>query len=328
MEQFLNTNNVNNALDILKSNSDINNKFNLFLKEYGHRCAEELNFSVPRWREDPAFIIDVLKNYLNSNSKNPHEKIEELKMQQLKLLEDLNQKWPKWKFYIFKKALKRAQIALKAREDFKSEAVKHIALLRMSVLRIGENLIQRGLLKDSSDIFFFNLAEINNLESDENYDKDFFKKIEERKIQLKKYEDMELPGIIDDPDHISIEQKVDKKLDAFPLKGIAASYGKAEGIARVILDIKDIGRLQPGEILVTDHTDPADPGWTPIFATVKGVITNRGGLLSHACIVAREYGLPAIVNVPNATEIIKDGQYLILDGNEGTINISLEASKK
>ncbi|PIZ85760.1 hypothetical protein COX95_03080, partial [bacterium CG_4_10_14_0_2_um_filter_33_32] len=68
--------------------------------------------------------------------------------------------------------------------------------------------------------------------------------------------------------------------------------------------------------------------WTPIFATVKGVITNRGGLLSHACIVAREYGLPAIVNVPNATEIIKDGQYLILDGNEGTINISLEASKK
>jgi pyruvate,water dikinase len=144
--------------------------------------------------------------------------------------------------------------------------------------------------------------------------------ISKRKQEYQKYEYTKLSEIITNVENFSELSHI-SQCDSYSvsvLKGIAASHGIVEGTARVISSIDEIASLKPGDILVTDHTDP---GWTPVFVTIKGIITNTGGLLSHASIVAREYALPAVVNVPNATNIIKDGQTIILDGDSGIVKI-------
>lgn len=102
------------------------------------------------------------------------------------------------------------------------------------------------------------------------------------------------------------------------LLGVGVSSGIAQGTARVVLNTSDVAKIQLGDILVCDHLDP---GLTPVFVVVKAVVSNTGGLLSHASIVAREYGLPAVVSLKNATLVIADGQKIIVDGNRGTVKI-------
>lgn len=317
-EKFMSSYNTNEALKVLIKDKEILEKYDSFINEYGHRCAKELNFSVPRWSEDPSFIIHVLKNYIRTpKESNPHLRIIKLKNQQAKFLEEISEILPKWKFFVFKKMLKKAQSSLKLRENYKSQSIRYIVPLRTALLKIGSILSQKGLINDTQDIFMLKLEEAERLKFE---DFNFSEIIEKRKKEMEENEKIILLSVIKDLDNINLDSNISSGICPI-LKGVAASYGKVEGVARVLKGIEEINKLKPGDILVTDHTDP---GWTPIFCTIKGVVTNRGGLLSHASIVAREYGVPAVVNVEHATEIIQDGDYIILDGNQGSVKISLQ----
>lgn len=118
------------------------------------------------------------------------------------------------------------------------------------------------------------------------------------------------------PDGLPLETAI--PVDGNTLTGIAVSQGQVQGVARVILSPQEATRLQPGEILVTRATDP---GWTPVFSVIGGLVLEIGGQLSHGAIVAREYGLPAVVNVVGATQRIRDGQGITVDGGNGRVDL-------
>jgi phosphohistidine swiveling domain-containing protein len=321
VDEFIKAESTSIVEEILHRTPGIYNQYQVFLQEHGHRCVKELDFSLPRWNEDPTFIITILKNYLKAPEYSaPRIKHKVIQQQRKLLLKQVSQKLPGWKFAVLKKLLNRAQKAQYEREYVKSEFIRLLVPLRSVFLKIGECLYTQKLLENPLDIFMLTREEVNI--SDRSV---YLADISKRKQEYQKYEHIKLPEIITNVENLSdhASKRDSYSEDGFTgvnhvLKGIAASHGIVEGTARVISSIDEIASLKPGDILVTDHTDP---GWTPVFVTIKGIITNTGGLLSHASIVAREYALPAVVNVPNATNIIKDGQTIILDGDSGIVKI-------
>jgi len=312
------------ALAALETDTSVMTAYRAFLDEHGHRCGKELDFSVPRWREEPGFIITMLKTYLKTADTNePLKRRKELSANQARLWTEAEAELPRMKSWLLKKLLALAIDGQKKRENTKSEVVKLLLPLRAISLRIGGLLAGAGLLDTPDDIFMLRLSELREMAGRTDLSRDFFEPALERKALYKEYEAIDLPAVITDLDDVEAgryahasSNKAPGATEADVLTGIAVSQGRVEGIARVIESLDHIDRLEPDDILVTDHTDP---GWTPVFATIKGLITNTGGLISHAAIVAREYGLPAVVNVANATSSIKDGQRILLDADSGTV---------
>lgn len=320
-KEFIASKSVSQAEELLLRSPKIYDKYQEFLKEHGYRCAKEIDISLPRWQEDRTFIISIIKNYLKSpEENNPKIRQRIIKKQQSLLLKKISEELPWWKLVILKKFLYLSLKAQVERENAKSEFIRILVPLRSLIFKTGTHLYEQGLLKDSSDVFMLTRKEIDNFYfSKADIDKEMFlTAIEKRKKEYKTYRQIKLPDVITDLEKLSGIRSSPLNKGISVLKGIAVSHGKIEGIARVINSVEEIFKLKPGDILVADHTDP---GWTPVFATIKGVITNTGGLLSHASIVAREYSLPAVVNVANATSIIKDGENILLDGDKGIIKI-------
>ncbi|MFH1188257.1 MAG: PEP/pyruvate-binding domain-containing protein [bacterium] len=300
---------------ILKQSLSIFPKYQNFLQKHGHRCVNELNFSIPRWVEDPTFIITILKKYMDAPEENsPFEKEKKTRLESQKKSKEVLQKLSWWKASILSALCKRAQSGLREREYLKSEVLRSFVPFRQFLLHIGNELKKQGMIDHTDDIFMLTSEEFDEL-SLNTIDINIIK---ERKKIYATYEGLSMPSLLDDYgtpiESVIITQNESEKV----LKGIAVSAGIIKGKARIVTDIENISILETGEILVTDHTDP---GWTPIFVTISGIVTNTGGLLSHAAIVAREYGLPAVVNVPNATQRIKDGEQIIVDGNTGIVTI-------
>jgi pyruvate,water dikinase len=196
--------------------------------------------------------------------------------------------------------------------------IKHLQVVRTLILKIGSILHQEQLLDHPDTIFLLHQDELLRLAELIAHSDQFRATITARKEQYMEDSALRLPGIIDDLDHIAVPAQQAQRSGTQSLHGTGASVGQVRGRARVIESITTINTLEPGDILVTDHTDP---GWTPVFPVIEGVVTNTGGLLSHAAVVAREYGLPAVVNVPHATEHITDGQVIELDGSSGEIRL-------
>ncbi len=184
---------------------------------------------------------------------------------------------------------------------------------------------KENLIIEPSDIFYFTASELNGfLQTNSLGNKNLFNIVAERKAEYQHYAKISMPDRIfgNEYDEFASIKDVAQKDQSLPiqkeLKGVGISGGVVVGIARVLMSENQISEIKPGEILVTDHTDP---GWTPVFGVIKGLVTNVGGRLSHASIVAREYGLPAVISVPNATKIISTGQHISLDANNGTVKI-------
>lgn len=228
---------------------------------------------------------------------------------------------PRWKFAVLHKLLKRVQKPQLDREYAKSEFIRLLVPLRLIFLKIGKILHGQKNLDNPEDVFMLTAEEINSLVEDRKEDGYYRNMAARRKEEYQQYEKITLPDVIDDPDNIDFSDTATKQKPAKNspvLKGIAASRGIARGYAKVVNSIGEIDKLRPGDILVTDHTDP---GWTPAFVVAKAIVTNTGGLLSHTSIVAREYALPAVVNVSGATTIIKDNQEIMVNGDKGEVEI-------
>ncbi|HEY6409834.1 MAG TPA: PEP-utilizing enzyme, partial [Ktedonobacteraceae bacterium] len=298
-----------------------------FLHVYGHRGIAEIDIGLPRWSEDPTHIFGVIANYLQL--KNPElapdvqfrRGAQEAEAMVAELIRRAHHKgWLRGQLVRF--FLKRVRILAGLREMPKFCLVLLLAHMRETLRFIGKELAQARQLETAEDIFFITLQEAHTALAGEDLRQvvrerhavyDF--EMRRRHIPRVLLSDGTEPAPVSSDDASAAESQN-------MLRGAPASPGRITAQARVILDPTG-ARLEPGEILVAPSTDP---GWTPLFLTAGGLVMEMGGAMSHGAVVAREYGIPAVVGVPGATEHITTGQQITVDGAAGTVTIEDQIS--
>jgi len=295
--------------------------WNTFMIRHGHHVRGEAELFNPRWSEMPDYILKLVCGYIKDIEKyNPVENQNRQKLESQNLFKQCckNLTNPlKRMFFIY--LLNQTNQGIAFRENWKNQLVRRMAALRKMLLWFGNVLVKQGAIEKTDDIFFMEYQEIA-LVLRHKADFDIKKIISERKKEYEKNKSIIPPKVIvgkfDIDNFVPKEEKInaDKKL----FRGIAVSHGKVKGRAKVILRANTDECVKAGEILVAPFTDP---GWTPYFITAAGIVMDMGGQLSHGSIIAREYGIPAVVNVGPATKIIQTGQMLEVDGNKGIVRI-------
>ena len=291
-----------------------------YLSKYGMRCAGEIDITRTRWSEKPITLVPmILGNIKNfepnaSNRIFEHGRQEALKKEQelldrLKQLPDGEQKSKETKRMI---DLIRNFIGY--REYPKYGMVNRYFVYKRALLKEAEQLVCANVIHEKEDIYYLTFEELREVVRTNKLD---YQIIGNRKDEYKFYEKLTPPRVITSDGEIIVGEYKRENLPAEAIAGLPVSSGVIEGRARVILKLEDAD-LEDGDILVTAFTDPS---WTPLFVSIKGLVTEVGGLMTHGSVIAREYGLPAVVGVENATKIIKDGQRIRIHGTEGYIKI-------
>jgi pyruvate,water dikinase len=291
-----------------------------YLSKYGMRCTGEIDITKTRWSEKPTTLVPViLSNIKNfepnaSNRKFEQGQQEALKKEQelldrLKQLPDGEQKAKETKGMI---DLIRNFIGY--REYPKYSMVNRYFVYKQALLKEAEQLVQAHVIHEKEDIYYLTFEELHEVVRTNKLD---YQIISKRKDEYKLYEKLTPPRVITSDGEIIVGEYKRENLPAEAIVGLPVSSGVIEGRARIILNMEDAD-LEDGDILVTSFTDPS---WTPLFVSIKGLVTEVGGLMTHGSVIAREYGLPAVVGVENATKLIRDGQRIRVHGTEGYIEI-------
>lgn len=293
-------------------------KLHEFTAECGDRCSEEMELSVPRWEEDPSFVLFMVANYLESDV-NPVETMEKQKKIRQEATERILQKLSGNPLQIiFRVMLKKTQQYIVVRENLKTTWVKGISVLRVLYKAIAKKLVKLNILHEEHDIFYVTMTEVSQIIEDTLQPPYIKSVIKKRKKEEALYKNLEVPETITGtPPPLEELQYSGEYADT--LSGTGCSTGITTGTARVVLDPKECPKFEKGDILVAPITDP---GWSPFFVTAGGVVMELGGTLSHGVIIAREYGIPAVVGVKHATRIIKTGDIITVDGNTGRVYIT------
>lgn len=283
--------------------------------KFGHRGNIELDFGTQRWAEEPAFIINQIKSYMIDKAYERNlADINEKKKRAEKLIEEIYQTFKRVqgekKAHKLKKRMINYRIAAGMREYPKFDIIRIMGIARNVMLSVGEEFLREGLINDREDIFFLFKEDILSKEN-------LREKIE---INRANYQNemarTSIPRIVlNTGETYYSAQKIDPNSKV--IRGIPLSPGIYEGTIRVVFDPLN-SNLQEGEIMVTESTNPA---WTPLFATAKGLIMEYGGPVSHGGIVAREYGIPAVVGIQSASSLLKDGQKVRINGETGIVEI-------
>ncbi|MGW6083599.1 PEP-utilizing enzyme, partial [Bacillus subtilis] len=200
------------------------------------------------------------------------------------------------------------------REYPKYGMVNRYFVYKQALLKEAEQLIEAGVIHEKEDIYYLTFEELHEVVRTHKLD---YQIISARKDEYTLYEKLSPPRVITSDGEIVTGEYKRENLPAGAIVGLPVSSGVIEGRARVILNMEDAD-LEDGDILVTSFTDPS---WTPLFVSIKGLVTEVGGLMTHGAVIAREYGLPAVVGVENAAKLIKDGQRIRVHGTEGYIEI-------
>lgn len=286
-----------------------------FMAEHGHHARAELDVSVPRWRETPDYVLHQVKGLLSSlDSVRPA--FQRPRTAEREALErECRAKLGPVRRRIFNSVLLGAQRGIAMRENLKSEMVRRMGIIRTLLLEAGARLVARGVLENRDEVFFFYLDELEDtlLRGTSG----FSELIRARQAEFERNQKLTPPPVVVGDYHPTPVVSLTCP-PADVLKGIAVSPGLATGRARVIARADQKQRVLPGEILVAPFTDP---GWTPYFLPAAGIVMDQGGMLSHGSIVAREYGIPAVVNVGKATEWIQTGQWIQVDAYRGEVRL-------
>nr|WP_284708701.1 phosphoenolpyruvate synthase [Sporomusa sphaeroides] len=291
-----------------------------YLNKYGMRCVGEIDITKTRWSEKPTILVPVIlsniKNFEPNASKRKFEqgRREALKKEQelldrLKQLPDGEQKVEETK-----RMIDLIRNFSGFREYPKYGMINRYFVYKQALLKEAEQLVQAGVIQDKEDIYYLTLEELRETVHTNKLD---YPIISQRKDEYKVYEKLTPPRVITSDGEIITGKYKRENLPAQAIIGLPVSAGVIEGRARVISSLEDAD-LENGDILVTAFTDPS---WTPLFVSIKGLVTEVGGLMTHGAVIAREYGLPAVVGVENATKLIKDGERIRVHGTEGYVEI-------
>ncbi|HAG09843.1 MAG TPA: pyruvate, phosphate dikinase [Desulfotomaculum sp.] len=298
--------------DHLPENSSFKKEFREFIKGYGHRAVYELDIINPRWEEDPSYLMDIIKSSMATANPNQWKAMQKEKFE--RAWREVLKKAPPDELTEMRKGIREAQEGAAVREMTKSVLVMALKPYRLIALELGRRFSQRGIIEEQSDIFYCSWPDlVSILEGDWNGD-GLRTLVAARKASRREKETLAPPDVVLGKEPIFAEPVVQDSGNY--LQGVATAAGKASGIARLISHPGEGNRLQPGDVLVAPSTDP---GWTPLFLKACAVVMETGGYLSHGSIVAREFGVPAVVNVPGVMKAIQEGQKIVVDGDEGKV---------
>jgi pyruvate,water dikinase len=294
-------------------------RWDAFRHRHGHHARGELDAFNPRWSETPDELLDLLRHYLElPEGFNPIAEQAQRRTEREALLADCRRKLrPPWKRWLLGYLVRRGQRGLAFRENVKSEAVRSVALLRAALLEAGRRLETRGVLARAGDVFFLEFEELERTLRGQPM-AGIAGTVAARQAERARLEAIHPPSIVVGDFHPADPPARSGSSVNGELHGLGVSPGCATGRARVIAAGEARARVLPGEILVAPCTDP---GWTPLFLTAAGIVADIGGQLSHGSIIAREYSIPAVVNVGHATQIIQTGQMIEVDGDRGVVRV-------
>ena len=291
-----------------------------WLDKYGMRCVAEIDITRPRWSERPSTIVPMIlgniRSFAPGEAKRRFEqgRQEALKkerdvLQRLRALPDGGDKADETK-----RMIDRVRTFAGYREYPKYGMVSRYFVYKKALLDEAERLVRDRVLREKDDIFYLTLQELRDVILTNRADDQL---IRERKDEFEANQALTPPRVLTSEGEAVAGSYRREDAPEGALVGLAASAGVVEGRARVIFELED-AQLEPGDILVTTYTDPS---WTPLFVAIKGLVTEIGGLMTHGTVIAREYGLPAVVGVENVTRLIRDGQRIRVNGAEGYVEI-------
>lgn len=302
---------------------EVREALSAFLNKYGMRCAGEIDITKTRWAEKPSILIPMLLNNIKnfgpgeSSRKFDRGRQEALNKEQ-ELLERL--KHPdsgqdgEQKAAETKRMIDLVRNLAGYREYPKYGIVSRYFVYKQALLKEAEQLVQAGIIQEKEDIYYLTFEELHEVVRTNKSNRELIGK---RKEAYRAYEKLNPPRVMTSDGEIISGAYERSDLPGDAIAGLPVSSGVIEGRARVVLSIEDAA-LESGDILVTAFTDPS---WTPLFISIKGLVTEVGGLMTHGAVIAREYGLPAVVGVERATQLIKDGQKIRVNGTDGYIEI-------
>ena len=295
-----------------------------FLDTYGMRCVGEIDITRPRWSERPTTLVPVLladvenfgpgagRRRFEQGRQQARDKEQEV-LGRLRTLPDGDVRADETK-----RMIDRVRTFIGYREYPKYGIVCRYFVYKQALMDEARRLVASGVVRDPEDIFFLTVQELREAVRTHHVDDDL---IRDRAAAFRSYQSLTPPRVLTSDGEVVTGRYRRVDAPAGALVGLAVSSGIVEGRARVVHDIADAD-LRPGDILVTAYTDPS---WSPLFLSATGLVTEVGGLMTHGAVIAREYGLPAVVGVERATELIRDGQRIRVDGTNGDVQILTEA---
>jgi phosphoenolpyruvate synthase/pyruvate phosphate dikinase len=304
----------------LKGGKESREAVNNFLNKYGMRCSGEIDITKTRWSEKPTTLIPlILSNIKNFEPNASLRKFEQGRQEALKkeqeLLDRLRQlPEGKQKAEETKRMISLVRNFIGYREYPKYGMVNRYFVYKQALLREAVQLVQANIIHENEDIYYLSFEELQEVVRSHVLD---YQIISTRKDEYKLFEKLTPPRVITSDGEIITGRYKRENIPAEAIAGLPVSSGIIEGRARIIVNMEDAD-LEDGDILVTTFTDPS---WTPLFVSIKGLVTEVGGLMTHGAVIAREYGLPAVVGVENATKLIKDGQKIRVNGTDGFIEL-------
>jgi pyruvate,water dikinase len=288
------------------------NALTRFVEDYGYRGIREAEIAAPRWSEDSTLMFAALRSHLASTT--------DLDQRERDLQRARHQAEEKFKKSVpfplrasVTKLLEVVRRFTRMREHLRDHVVEVLGMFRRVALEASRRIEAREPEAGPDAAFFLTLAEVRRVLYDEN--ERVAIRVQRRRLEYERNEALPEPPttFVGFPPNSSGAASTSKRL-----RGLAASGGVAEGRVRILRDPSHAADFEPGEVLVVAA---ADTGWAPLFLAASGVVTELGGPLSHAAIILREYGVPAVVNVTNATRSLRDGDLVRLDGDVGTVEI-------
>ncbi len=280
-----------------------------FLHRYGYREWAMTGAAFPNWRDDPRIVYGLLKGLASSEPANAERESDDGgRVQQASRIvaEKLERRFGPGAALLkplFRYLRNTSRSFVAYREDSHYYLFMPFPVQRQLALELGQRLANRGVLEEAEDIFFLEIGEIKNPGPVDVVRE----RVRKRKAARKLVEGRYTPV----PAELLEQSKTNGKVSGTPV-----SPGQAVGSVRIILGEQDFWKLQPGEVLVARYTNPT---WTPLFAVASAVVVDAGGTTSHAAIVAREYGIPAVMGTRNATQVLQDGQRVLVDGGKGSV---------
>ena len=308
-------------------------KFEEYLATYGHR-NDNTYLDRPTWLEDPTPAIQALKDHVARPDRDLDAELAAVARRRESRIAEVRRRlrgYPESAVTEFKRLLKAAQVATALSEEHNYWIDYRITYhLRAVCLEVGRRMVGLGLSDLAEDVFYLTLDELRSW-VDGRRQEVFCSLIQERRAEADRYRHVRPPDHLGTvPSLPRLQDAVSRSIFRFAgglpepaaganeLRGVPGSEGKARGTARVVLRLSEAHELKPGEILVTTTTLPA---WTVLFAKAAAIVTDTGGVLSHAAIVAREYGIPAVVGTRDGTRLIRSDQPIEVDGTTGIVRL-------
>ncbi len=305
-----------------------------YLEEFGQRSNVFTELGSLHWMEDPSTAIQNMKNYMAQEDRDLGGELAALAEEREELIAKAREKlagYPQAARDGFEFLLKAAQAATRIQEDHNYWIDQRATYkVRMVLLEFGRRLVAGNAIDEANDVFYLTLEEIREqITADAPADQRAV--VAGRKADMNHFREINPPPALGTPPaEAPPENPLSRAFGRFNgappvqsdesgvINGNAGARGKVTGVAKVVLSLADAAKLKPGDVLVAPATMPA---WTPLFASISAVVTDAGGVLSHAAIVAREYDIPAVLGTHTATSTIKDGQTIEVDGDEGVVRI-------